>query len=201
MSLSPGEQERASPPSLRRVGLLLVVVVVATVVLFTARQSLREYWLYLTEDRPPIQFSFDELSEGWTEADLRTRFAGMKITCDQSFDRHLDERACFIDVQSHNHVPAMFVAFFFASGKLSRASVNIPWWAHDLGYKSLELAYGKSASSQARPIADVRLHGWPLKGGGAIFYNRDKPVNPLAWNAAFWNSASSCAKNSCFTNR
>jgi hypothetical protein len=166
--------------------------------MFAFRENVREYRLFLTEKRPAVQFTFDELSENWTEGDLRARFQGMEISCDASFDRHLDDRACFIDISEHNHVPAMFAAFFFAAGKLNHAAVNIPWWSHDLGYKSLALSYGKPNATQAQAYAGVRLHGWKLKNGSAVFYNRDRPVNPLAWNAVLWNSASSCASSSCF---
>jgi hypothetical protein len=162
------------------------------------RENIREYWLFLTEDRPAVEFGFEELSDSWTEADLRRRFPGLKVTCDRSFDRYLDDRTCFIDVSAHNHVPAMFVSFFFASGKLNRASVNVPWWHHSEGYKSLELTFGKPSASQDHASAGVRLHGWRLQGGAALYYNRDRPRNPLEWNSMFWNSAAACEKSKCW---
>lgn len=198
MQLSPGEQPKAALPSARRVGLILASVVIIAAPLFIYRENIDEYRLYLTEKRPAVEFRFDELSESWTERDLRQHFPTVRLSRDRSFDRHLDDRACFMDVESYNHVPAMFIAFFFASGKLTRASVNIPWWAHGTGYKALEFLYGKPTASQGLPTAGVRLHGWQLANGGAVFYNRDRPMNPLEWNAMFWSGPKACRENGCF---
>jgi hypothetical protein len=198
MQLSPGQQPAAPNLSPARIAKALLLFALIATPFWLYRENIREYRLYLSEDRPSIQFHFSELSEQWTEADLRRRFVAFKITCDRSFDRHLDERACFIDVQEYNQVPAMFVAFFFSNGRLSRASVNVPWWAHESAYKLLEFTYGKPSHSQSTPSAGVRLHGWRLKEDAAVFYNRDKPINPLEWNAIFWNSGASCRKNGCF---
>jgi hypothetical protein len=201
MKLSPGEQPQHNRPSARRIALALALCAIPIALLFTQRERLKEYQLYLTQDRKAIAFRFDELSEQWTEQTVRERFAGLPIDCFPNDGRYLDERVCMVDVKSHNDVPAMFVSFFFAAKRLNRTSINIPWWAHRQAYGSLLATLGEPATSQILPRNGVRLHGWHLSGGAALFFNRDKPINPLEWNAIFWNSASACRSGGCFAPR
>jgi hypothetical protein len=199
MQLSPGEQSKGTPLKGRTVAITLAICLVLIALLLPQRANIREYRLYFMQQRKSVTFEFSQLTEDWTEQTLRERFVGLPLDCFDNDGRYLDERVCTLDVKSHNAVPAMFISFFFASGRLSRASVNIPWWAHGRAYGSLVAAFGKPSSSQRAFHDGVRLHGWQLSEGAALFLNRDRPFNPLAWNAIFWNSASSCKKNGCFT--
>jgi hypothetical protein len=180
----------------------LLLALLAAILVMTHPQHAREYRLYLTEDRPDIRLRFTDLSQSWTEADLRQRFPMLGFRCyDNQPGEYLDDRSCFADLHSLNGHGAMSLAFYFKDGLLNRAAVNVPWWSHWKALASLEQRHGLPDASQQLPSAGVRLHGWRLIDGGALFFNRDLPLNPLEWSAIFWTSALQCGLKPCFRGR
>lgn len=163
-------------------------------------EHFREYRLYLTEKRPALDFRFDELSETWSEAELRQRFPEARITCYKGAPaKNLGDKGCYVDVSSHNGVRAMVVAFFFQDDRLDSASLTIPWWGHMDGLRSVLKLYGRPSGFQAEPVAGVRLVGWRLENGSALFFNRDRELNPVMWSGIYWTSKRSCARTGCFS--
>lgn len=192
------KKPQSEPLSLRRILMALVLVFGIFWLLATQREAIREHQLYFTEDRKDVVFHLSELSETWTEKKLREKFTGIPLNCYPNPGEGLGDLACALDTKSFNGVPALFISFFFTSGHLQQVSINIPWWKHQAAYDYLVASMGRQAASQFFPYAGVRLHGWNLPSGAAVFYNRDKSVNPLSWNAINWRSASSCAAEGCF---
>jgi hypothetical protein len=180
--------------------LIALVLILAGLVLHQFYpDNAREYRLYLTESRPDVAFQFSELSEDWTEAELKAHFKPLSFQCDDNRPgEYVDERSCFADIHSFNGHGAMGVAFYFKGKKLNRAAVNVPWWSHWAAQASLERTLGQPHGSQLWPHAWVRLHGWLLPNGSALFYNRDAPLNPLKWSGVYWNSKRHCHVERCF---
>jgi hypothetical protein len=178
-------------------GVLLVCLAVLLLVLLE-KDRLREHWLFFTEDRTAVTFDFIELSESWTVDTLRQRFSGSPIRCYPNPGDGLGDLGCIVDTMSHNGVPSLFISFFFASGHLQQVSVNIPWWNHSEAYSKLTTTFGEPLASQLLPYHGVRLQGWRMADGAGLFYNRDRAINPLDWNAIYWRSASSCKASPCF---
>lgn len=197
--LSPGEQPRGGDISVERIVLVLVACALLCVPLFLQRDKLNEYRLYLSEPRQPAVFGLAELSEDWTENTLRQRFAGNTVRCaPHGGDSTGAARVCAVDVKAYNGVPAMFVSFFFAKARLDQVSINIPWWVHGEAEQHLRATLGPPVAAQLLPRAGVRLYGWQLDQGGAVFFNRERDWNPLVWNAIYWRSASACRSQACF---
>jgi hypothetical protein len=161
------------------------------------RGNLNEYRLYFSESRQPAQLDFSSLSEGWTEHSLAERFSGFPVSCHPYHGPLQVQRACAVDVRSTNGVPALYMSFFFAGGKLDHVSVNVPWWSHGAAYEHLVATLGPPAASQPVPHSGVRLHGWRVGDGAAVFLNRDRPRSPLQWNAIYWRSATACRLHGC----
>ena len=162
-------------------------------------QQLREYRLYFTEDRPSTVLAYEAVSQEWSEQDLKSKISAASFRCyDNRPGEYLDQRSCFADVSSHNGVPAMSLAFYFAAGKLNHMTVQVPWWKHRALVRSMSAAYGQPTGAQAVPVAGVRLVGWQLRSGNAVFMDRDQPLNPLAWSMVLWSSARSCEPKGCF---
>ena len=183
------------------IGLLALVIAACAVYLLQAK-NIKEYQLYLTEDRPGLTLSFDELSEEWSEADLKARFHNVRVDCHQgSPNPSMGERTCFIDIQRLNGHAAMMAAFHFKGGQLNTASFNTPWWSHAPSRDALEQQYGSPTGSQNFFYSGVRLEGGQLKNGSAVFYNRERPINPLGYNSVFWQSARQCEQRRCFSSR
>ena len=199
---SSGTSARARPAAAREpVSILRVVLVTLALLILLLSQArrLQEHWLYFTEDRQPATFTFQELSGRWSEKTLYEKFPGYPIRC-QAYDGDLPaDRACAVDTASHNGMPTLFISFFFARGHLSDVSINVPWWLHGTAHRQIVTAFGLPHGSQMFPRHGVRLHGWQLPGGAALFLNRDRSWNPLEWSAIYWRSAESCAMYSCFT--
>ena len=196
--LSPGEQPRTHPINLRRVFLLLCLCVGIAGLLFSQAGNLKEYKLYFTENRKPASLDILALSEEWTESSLKERFRGHPVRCYPYQGPLAVQRACAAEVSSANGVPTLYISFFFVGGLLDQVSVNVPWWSHRAAYEHLVTSFGSPTTSQFFPRYGVRLHGWRLGNGSAVFLNRDRPINPLDWNAIYWRSATGCKHEACF---
>jgi hypothetical protein len=182
----------------RQLTVTLLIGLAMAAFLVTQFEVLREYKLYFTEDRKDATFQLLELSEDWSERYLRERFSGFPVRCYPNPGEGLGDVGCIIDTKSYNGTPALFISFFFVSGKLHQVSINIPWWKHDEAFGRLKGTFGVPTASQASPHSGVRLHGWQLPSGAGVFYNRDASFNPLQWNAIYWRSSTSCRTDGCF---
>lgn len=205
--MPPQEQAHMPPPSKRssttpinplRIGLAVLFGVLVIAFSLTQKVNLNEYYLYLTEDRQPIAFQFSELSEDWTEQAIQERFSGLPLSCQSARVNPRIDRACAVDVKSHNGVPAMFISFFFASGHLQEVAVNMPLWSREAARDSLVAALGRPSGAQLLPYDGVRLVGWQLHNGSAVFLNRGMPLMPPYRNAIYWRSSSACEADGCF---
>jgi len=195
---SPGEQARPSAPKAGRIVFLLLIAAFLGGFAFAYRGQIEEHRLYFFSERQPLVFDYSELSEDWTERTLQERFKGFPVRCFHDSSAGLGERVCGVDAKSHNGVPVLFMSFFFSSGRLSHVSINVPWWSHSQGQRAIEAALGPPVAAQFLPRRGVRLLGWRLPGGAALFYNRDRGMNPLVWNAIFWKGATACQTSRCF---
>ena len=149
--------------------------------------------------RPDLQLAYSEVSEDWTEADLRARFPRLHLRCDDNRPgEYLGERSCLADIGTHNGSPAMGAAFYFASGKLNHMGISVPWWAQHMQVRELVRTFGKPHAAQPTPNAGVPLVGWQLPGGAAVFFNRDDLLNPLPWSL-LWSSKRSCEASGCIS--
>lgn len=196
--LSPGEQAQTPPLSLRRVLLLLCLCAGIAGLLLSQAGNLKEYRRYFTETRKPVSLDLSALSEEWTESRLKEQFRGHPVKCYPYQGPLAVQRACAVEVSSMNGVPTLYMSFFFMGGHLDQVSVNVPWWSHQAAYEHLVTSLGSPLASQFLPRNGVRLHGWRLGNGSAVFLNRDRSINPLDWNAIYWRSATGCKHEACF---
>lgn len=203
---SVGSQVAKTRPSawaqLRRVGLLMLLCIVSlgAWIGVTFSTELREFHLHFTTHRPQANFHPGFLSERWTEDDLRQQLGWLPWRCQANAPgRYLDDRSCFADIRAFNHVRALSLSFFFADGRLNRAAVQLPSWHHEEGLGMLMRMLGEPVGAQSIPAAGVRLLGWRLDDGAAVFYNRDRPLNPLERNGIYWVSARHCRASPCFS--
>ncbi|MGM9485251.1 hypothetical protein ACS5PN_28960 [Roseateles sp. NT4] len=178
---------------------LLLMLCAATALFVSFPGHAREYWRYLTQSRPALVLNYADISQDWTEQQLKERFASLELQCyDNRPGESLDDRSCYADIGSHDGMPAMNVAFHLKAGKLNHLGVQVPWWAHGRHWRKLEATYGKPLAAQQQPVQGVRLSGWQLSDG-ALFFNRDRPLNPLMWSMVFWSSERACGPRTCFT--
>ena len=198
MTPSPGEQPILAKPSRLRVLVLLLCTALVLWLWNTRYPPVREYKLFLTEDRRNAELPWDLVSESWSEAEVKSRFDGYPIRCDANYTKAPKiTRVCAVDLKSLNGVPTMYVNFLFAGDKLQRIATAAPWWSHAKGLSALLVAYGNPHITQDHERSGVRLHGWKLQDGGSLFYNRDRELNPLEFNSTQWLGASACAPRSC----
>lgn len=200
------ERKAAKPPRsmLARLRLAFLLVVLTAVsfgawVRFTYPTEVREFHLHFTTHRPQANFHLGFLSDQWSEEDLRHQLGWLNFQCYANAPgRYLDDRSCFADIRAFNQVTAMSLSFFFAGGQLNRAAVQLPSWHHEEGFHMLMRMLGRPTGAQAKFSAGVRLIGWQLADGAAVYYNRDRPLNPLERNGIFWVSARHCRASPCF---
>jgi hypothetical protein len=178
---------------------LLVIVSFGAWVRFTFPTEVREFHLHFTTHRPQANFHLGFLSDEWDEDDLRQKLGWLTFRCYANAPgRYLDDRSCFADIRAFNQVSAMSLSFFFADGRLNRAAVQLPSWYHDDGLRMLARMHGQPIAAQATFSSGVRLIGWQLDDGAAVYYNRDRPFNPLERNGILWVSARHCRTSPCF---
>lgn len=198
MSLAPGEQDTPSGVSPWRLAALLLPMLLVIWVWNTRFPPVREYTLYLTEDRKPAELPWEEVREDWSEAEVSRRFASYPVRCEPDYTGMPQiTRVCTVDVKCFNGTPALYVSFMIAGSTLQRVAPMVPWWSHAAGLAALKSAHGVPSASQQTWHAGVRLHGWKLPNGAAVFYNRDRPLNPLQPNSAQWVGPAACRQTSC----
>ena len=198
MTTQPGEQ-RVSSARLRSRLLILLLSAALLLWLSTTRYPpIREYRLFLVEDRRDANLPWDLVSETWSESEIRKRFSGHPIRCEANYTEASNiTRVCAVDLNSLNGVPTMYINFLFAGDKLHRVATAAPMWTHAQALQRLKSVYGAPLVTQARHHSGVRLHGWILQGGGTVFYNRDPELNPFQFNSTQWLGPSACELQSC----
>lgn len=198
MNPSPGQQTSEAVVDWRRVLILLLPALAAFWAWNTRYPPIREHRLFLTQDRKDAVLPWRDLSEAWTEADVRARFQDFPTVCmpDETGVPGIT-RMCSVRMRSLNGVPTMNTNFLFAGPALQRVATSVPWWSHREGIESLVTSFGPPHVSQPRPVAGIRLHGWKLPGGASLFYNRDRGPNPLETSSTQWLAASACTPSPC----
>ncbi|WP_280815111.1 hypothetical protein [Variovorax sp. TBS-050B] len=167
--------------------------------LYPQRARLEEYREHFFGNSKSTFFSVSELSEEWTEATVRQRFAEHPVWCGRYQGDLPVDRACGVKIKSYNGIPALYLALFFKDAKLQQMAISLPWWAQGKAYRNVVAEHGAPSASQPRSFSGVRLHGWRLPDGGGLFLNRDRPFNPLDTNAIYWRSATECRTRGCFS--
>lgn len=193
----PQEASRLPPFNLLDLMVILAVLVIVVLVIQPRWRAVEEYRETLFGHQAPTVFKVSELSSAWTERTVRQRFPDSDLWCGPYRGPMRMDRACDLKTQGYNGVSATRVAFFFKDGELREAVVHVASWAHADGYHHLVAEHGKPYASQALPVKGVRLHGWRLQDGAGIFYNRDRPTDPLETSAIYWRSAQDC-RAGCF---
>jgi hypothetical protein len=195
---SPGQQPRQPGLSAKRV-MLLTLPAVLVVLLWFRYPPLREYRLYLSETRPEVRLAWAEIRPSWTEDELAKRFPSVRKYCGPDYTGTPGaERICALDLQSVNGTPTMYANFMFSKNGLLKVATAIPWWSYAPAFQELKTTFGEPYASQVWWHSGVRLHGWQLDDGAAIFYNRDRSLNPMDPNSIQWLSASACGPRGCF---
>ena len=198
MRLSPGEQKTPRRVSPARVLVLLLPALAAFWLWNTRYPPIREYRLYFSEDRKSADLPWHLLSEFWSEADLKQHFTGYPVRCGSDHTGAPGiTRTCAVDLSSLNGVPTMYLNFLFSGNKLKRVATATPWSSHSTGLRTLITTYGNPQVTQEYPHSGVRLHGWKLNGGGYVFYNRDRGLNPLEPSSTQWLAPSACSPRPC----
>ena len=195
---APGEQPRSRPVSFRRVAIALGICALIAVLLYPQRNALREYRDYFFGGHKGVSFDLAQLSGDWSEGIVRKRFSEHPVWCGRYEGNLAADRACGVKIKAYDDVPAVYLAFFFNASQLRQVAISLPSWAHGKAYDKLVAQYGSPYASQPLPSAGVRLHGWRLPDGAALFFNRDRPLNPLETNAIYWRSPAECRSGGCF---
>lgn len=199
-------KRRSSLPAWQIAGIAAAVpiLLVLSSLLYLSRtypQNFREYRLYVTETRPALDLNFREISEEWTEPEVRARFPQVRFYCAAHRPgTYPGDRHCAADIGSHNGSPAMTATFYWTDGKLTQFGVTTPSWTHRSQVAKLQKTLGRPTAAQKIVIGGDRLVGWQLPGKHAVLFNRDQP-SLLEWNLIFWQSARACPENGCFVDR
>lgn len=179
---------------------LLALLAVAAALAFD-RRGVQEYWWHLTETRPALDLPFEQISQDWTEADLRARFPDLAWRCMSSAAHaSLGNRGCYADISAHNGLSAMAVAFHLREGRVHHAVVHHPSWVHKRMLRDLRQRHGRPHATQRLRVQGVRLTGWKLPNG-SLFANHNVPDNPLKPNTTMWSSPRACTERPCWTSQ
>lgn len=194
------KEAAGTSPAVKAASVFILLLVLGLVFLsFQYPYQFRENRQFLSRAESVMDFSFNDLSGKWTEADLRERFSYKTIIC---FDEttSFGDKSCSVDLTSHNGAPAMLVVFFFTHDRLRAAFMHVPWWHHGKMRESLERLYGKPTTTHVVADDDTSLTGWKLENQGGLFYNTNRAANPLMWSAMLWYSPDYCKETDCYKN-
>lgn len=161
---------------------LALVFAVALLLLFLHRGELHVYQKHLSEPLPETTVPWGALSPQMDEAALRGRFPGLPLRCVNEATP-MGERVCYAALRRADSYPALTLALFLRKGRLSLATVHVPWWAHGRAVETLQRQLGDSG--KARAGGSVALRRWKVTGG-FVDMNERRSLDPLAWSAIVW---------------
>lgn len=150
-------------------------------------------WLWVTR-YPPIaelRSYLIETERRRRSISTRCRRAGMKRRCSACLritrvrcladDSGMPgiERVCTVYLESLNGVPTMWVNFMFSASGLSRVAWRFRYGPIGAAWMLWRNATAPTVTQQ-QFHSGIRLHGWLRADGSALFYNRDRELNPLS---------------------
>ena len=157
-----------------------------------------EYRLYKSESRKPVRLKLSDVSSIASEADLHRALQGHQVVCQPDWTGVSGAKtACAVYTNSYNGVPAMYLNFIFSEVALVRMGVAIPQEAHEEGFKFLESEFGTPTVTQSTAKAGIRLHGWKLADGAAVFYGRERAKEAFEPSSIQWMPQRGCGGRSC----
>jgi hypothetical protein len=186
-SYSPGHVPPAdglNQPVPRWLWSVLILLVTAAALLVALNWNvLHVYRKYFLQDWPEARMPWAQLSPEMDEAAAKALFKGLPLFC---FDDRtsLGQRSCYAAVSKVDGYPALTVALFFRNGRLSVATVHVPWWDHDKAVEALSARLGPSRLARAGGSLD-ELRRWDV-AGGIVDMNKDQGLNVLQWSAVVW---------------
>lgn len=185
-ALAPGEvpPDGLNQPVPRWLWRLLAVLGAGFLLLLALNWNvLHVYRKYFLEKGPHVQMPWAGLSASMDEAAARSLLKGVPLYCIDDATG-MGQRTCYAAVKQVDGYPALTVALFFRNGRLSLATVHVPWWAHRAAAETLSARLGASQLARARG-SNEELRRWAVPGG-VVDMNRDRSLNLLSWSAVVW---------------
>lgn len=167
----------------------VVAVVLLAIYVFLSQDRLAVYGRYIRNTSPEISTNFSALKPSMDETAVRQHFDGVPLTCDGQSpgSNSLGERVCYAAIDKADGHAALTLAAFFNKGKLVRAFIQVPWWAHNSWLQSLMAQWG-----QPQQAGIVSKFGGPVlrwrMPNGYVECNRDRGFNPLSWSVVIWTA-------------
>ena len=179
-SAKPGILHRPLPRSVTIP--VAIVLGLAALLLALNFPVLHVYQKHFSEDLPEVRMPWAALVPGMGEEALRSQFPGVKLRCFAE-PTAMGDRVCFAAVKKVDGYPALTLALFLRAGRLTVATVHVPWWGHSRAAEALQRQFGPGKPANAG--ASMALHRWQLPAG-FIDMNQRRSLNVLAWSAVVW---------------
>ena len=144
--------------------------------------------IHIVNARTHLTLNLSQFRGGQTPQELKKQFPALDLDCVAAKDG-LGDYACFDEhLSSWNGNHAMRVVFWFAQGKLTHVSINIPQAHHEQAKRYLLTSFGKPHGRDRRAEGQSDIVVWEIESGGGLVFNIDPEPTPLMWSMVLWYS-------------
>jgi hypothetical protein len=132
--------------------LALILVPLAWLVLTDdGRRRADLVMLALLTDREPMNIAFAKLRGSATEADFRTDFPDVPLSCEDR-SGHFGDRVCSATIAAVGGAPASSVSLYFLDGRLNALKLAYPTAYHTYLLGQLEWELGPPAAGESQAV-------------------------------------------------
>jgi hypothetical protein len=161
---------------------LLLLLAYAGLLMLMNFSTLHIYQKYFGETLPRTSVPWQALSSALDESALRAQFPAVPLRC-MADDSHIGDRVCYAAVRDVDGFPALTLALFLQKGRLTLATVHVPWWGHGRAAEQLARNLGTSELASGGP--GTMLRRWTVPSG-FVDMNARRSWNVLDWSAIVW---------------
>ena len=160
---------------------LLVLLAYAVLMGLINFPVLHVYQKHFRETLPKTSVPWQSLSPALDEPALRALFPGLPLRC-MADGGTMGDRVCFAAVEEVDGYPALTIALFLRKGRLTLATVHVPWWGHG---RAAEALARLGPSEPASGGTSTRLRRY-IVANGVVDMNERRSFNLLSWSAIVW---------------
>jgi hypothetical protein len=161
------------------------VLAIAGLVVFFNYDGVLAYGTYIREKSPDVNLNMTGFSVDMDESKVRKHFEGVRLICVPERRSDLGDRVCYAVIDKADGDPALTLVAFLKAGKLAHVLVQVPWWVHKTWIDRLALRFGSPGTSGETAAHDNISLKWKMPNG-FVEVNRERRLNPLAWNIVMW---------------
>ena len=143
------------------------------------------YTQHLNQAQGAVAMRYAQLSGQMDEAALKAHFAGLAMLC-RPVQAQPTQQECLATPQQVDGVSALQLRLVLTDGRLTKATVLVPWWRHNPALRVLLRDLGAAQALSPQDDAHPSII-WRVPGG-EVRLNRAPGFDPLYASRIVWRA-------------